>query len=249
MHSDDHLVLAVDCLGATVARLAPLRRVLWWLSVDDLVGPGGPLADPALVRALAEDDGIEHHHHGAYVREFLRSQGIASRRLDDHVGPVDHIDRGVAVVVGPHGSAADHLVEALSPVHAEVLAPEPAQALDQLGSCGVYVHAGPLPGRDRTLRLAVAAGAVVFVPDVGAGRYVEDVPVPDDQRYDDDTIRTGRLRDRIVMASAVPHAAQRASEPYRWAVEDERTTMVRQLARLVGVPMPTDAPDGRDGRA
>jgi hypothetical protein len=80
----------------------------------------------------------------------------------------------------------------------------------------------------------VAAGAIVFVPEAGAGRYVEDVPVPDTHRYDADAVESGALTDRIRIAVAVPGTALEAQQPYRWAVDDERIAMVRQLTRLVG---------------
>lgn len=235
-HAGDHLVLTADRLGATLLPLAPLRRALWWFSVDDLVGAGGPLADPALLTALGEDGGIDHYHHGAYVREFLRSHGIAGRRLDDHLGSFPVTDQASGrerVVIGPDGPAARDLAASLAALEPDVLSGQPDPIAARLEDCAVYLHAGPLAGRDPALRLAVAAGAIVFVPEAGAGRYMEDVPVPDAHRYTAEAIENGGLVERVRLAIAVPHTALRAQQPYRWAVQDEREAMVRQLSRLV----------------
>jgi hypothetical protein len=235
-HADGHLVLTADRLGATLLSLAPLRRALWWFSVDDLVGTGGPLADAALLTALGDDEGIDHYHHGAYVREFLRSRGIAARRLDDHLGPLPAAAGAPAdtrVVIGPAGAAARRVAASVAALAPQILPDDPAAIDSHLESCAVYLHAGPLAGRDPLLRMAVAGGAIVFVPESGAGRYVEDVPVPDTHRYDAEAVETGALAERVRLAIAAPEASRRAQQPYRWAVEDERDAMVRQLTRLI----------------
>jgi hypothetical protein len=236
-HRGDHLVIVDAALATVVGDLAPFRLAVWWCGVDDLVTGDGPLADADTLARVLTTPGVEHLHQSAYAREFLRSRAVASWPLPDVVDALSETAspperRTAHLLVGPpgHPSVAP-LIDACAGLDIRPLADDPAR-WNELGEALGYVHVAPQSGRDRLPRLAAAHGSVVVVLAAGAARFVEDVAVPDAQRFDDHALHSGALCSRLRSLLASPTEAWEDQSWYRDTVAaepDERRRAIRRL--------------------
>jgi hypothetical protein len=85
-------------------------------------------------------------------------------------------------------------------------------------------------------REAAACGAVVFVRARGAGRFIEDFPLPDFYRFDEGDIGSGELHRRVAAVYADPERYWIEQESFRTAVRWEKTVFYDEVRKLLGLP-------------
>jgi hypothetical protein len=195
-------------------------------------------------KAFFADRTLTHLTQSAYAADFLRAQGVGtSYPLGDYTDPAftalaPTAPNPDAVVAYNPAKGAD-LAGAFFGAHPEQTG-LPLRGMtkdgirEALSRARVYVDFGHLPGKDRLPREAAAAGAVVFVRTLGAGRFPEDFPIPDFFRFDESDVVSGGLHRRIeaVQADPAPHWADQ--EAFRDRIRAERSELEHQLLVIRG---------------
>jgi hypothetical protein len=235
-----HLVVLPEAIAFQTAPFSRATVAVWWLSVDN----GAVPADLFARKAFFADRDLVHLAQSAYAADYLRSQGVTrTYPLGDYTDPA-------FTEVAPSGPNPDRVVAHNPAKGAELAAaffagdpaavPLPLRGMTKEGigaalrRARVYVDFGHLPGKDRLPREAAAAGAVVFVRRLGAGRFAEDFPVPDHFRFDEADVASGELARRVaeVQADPAPHWAQQ--EDFRARIRAERSELADQLRAIRG---------------
>lgn len=185
--------------------LNPYRRIqkaIWWLSVD-------------FHEALNEKFDFEnsdstcmtHFVQSAYAASFLRSKGIS-----DFYYLTDYLH--AAYFAGKSQAQKNNVVlytpvkGAQSYIHRLMQADPSIQWLALSGMIRkqhaktmrqgkVYVDFGSHPGKDRQPREAVVNGCCVIVGLTGAARFHDDIPIPDDYKFDLQTMADHQILDTI----------------------------------------------------
>lgn len=236
-----HLVVLPEAIAAEAAPFQRASVAIWWLSVDN----GLVAADEQRRRAFFADRSIRHFTQSEYAAEFLRQQGVeTSYPLADYTDP--EFTSFVPAAPNPEPALAynpakgPELSEQFFTAHPEVQGlplrgMSKAEIVAAMRRTMVYVDFGHLPGKDRLPREAAASGAVVFLRKKGAGQFVEDFPVPDFFRFDEQDVLSGELAVRVAAVQADPAPFWAQQQTFRDRIRGEREELADQLRALRGV--------------
>jgi hypothetical protein len=208
----EHTVIVPEVWTWRLAQLRAVRKVVWWLSVDNYLEARSPFDFGAPVVHLAGS---------AYARAFVEAQG--GRRvapLSSYVHASFGADAGGerADVGGERADAGGERADAggeradVGGERADQVAYNPKKGLatverlmaaapdlawtrleglsragvaDALRRAKVYVDFGHHPGKERLPREAAAAGCCVITGMRGSAAFDEDVPIPPAYKFDD----------------------------------------------------------------
>jgi hypothetical protein len=235
-----HLVVLPEAIAFQAAPFSRATVAVWWLSVDN----GSVPADLFARRAFFADRALTHFTQSEYAADFLRAQGVTrSYPLGDYTDPafteLTPAGPNPDPVVAHNPAKGAGLAEAFfTGDPAAVALPLRGMSKDGIGEAlrraRVYVEFGHLPGKDRLPREAAAAGAVVFVRRLGAGRFAGDFPLPDFYRFDEADVASGELSRRVaeVQADPAPHWAAQAG--FRNRIRGERAELADQFRVIRG---------------
>jgi hypothetical protein len=220
-----------------VAHLTRVRKLVWWLRIEDD-------ADVAAVTAAAP--GAVHLAQSEHARRFLDLHGITARMLGDYVHP-NFVERATAlapaqrldtVLYNPDPS--DQLTPELIEASRDVLQWVPVAGLSRdevaeiMAYSKVYVDFGAHAGRTRLPREALAAGCCVVTGRRGAAGNGVDLPLPDGLSFDEtDPGLVKAVLNRIALAVIDFDASRQAFEPARAAVVAQEARLRGQVADLL----------------
>lgn len=209
------VVVIPEVMVGEVRRFAYARPIMWWLSVDNAAG--GALTACG-----------DHMAQSFYAWRHLRDHGHHPMMLGDYIHPVfakTNTVREPWVAVNPaKGADLIHRFGQLCP-DIEV---RPIEGMNRdevagfLNRATVFVDFGHQPGKDRLPREASASGCVVFIRDIGAARFRQDYPLPDDAFFvgDDASLLALGERVRAVLKDSPPSFG--AQVLYRRAIAREQ---------------------------
>jgi hypothetical protein len=234
-----HLVVLPEMLAGRVATFPRATVAVWWLSVDNALQTTNLLAR----RALLANRTLLHFHQSAYAEDYLRRAGVTSSPLGDFTTPefTDHEPPGPnsepGIAYNP-AKGAD-LAAGFFAAHPEQV-PVPVRGMSREETArlfrrtSIYVDFGHFPGKDRMPREAAASGSVVFLRNMGAGRFHDDFPVPDFFRFTEDDVASGELGRRIKTVQQDPQEAWGQQELLRKGIRSERDDLYAQVRLLRG---------------
>jgi hypothetical protein len=203
-----------------------IRTMIWWLSVDNYLVVLNGLIDRkkdkpffALKKALAhyafpdldfvKRSGTYNIVQSHYAQHFLESNGIkVTAYVNDYIGNTFLKQAAIAndtprkdyVLYNPKKGAAftEKLMQAAPHLQWKPLINlTPAQVAELLKESKVYVDFGEHPGRDRFPREAVTMGCCIITGMRGSAAFKEDVPIPDEFKFDENTASLQSILDKI----------------------------------------------------
>lgn len=183
-----------------------IRRVIWWMSVDNylknLINVMNGLLPNPLSRPVPRvftfdkaDKNIEHWGQSEYVRQFLRLNGVNKiKTIETHMS--QNFLRGAAHV----DLTAKKNIIAYNPrkgfeITGQIIKLEPEldwrpimgmtrmQVQELLAQAKVYIDFGEFPGRERLPREATLSGCVVITGKRGASANDVDINIPDEFKF------------------------------------------------------------------
>lgn len=232
-----HLVVLPEMLAGQFATYKRATVAIWWLSVDNALQTTNLMAR----RALLADRTLLHFHQSAYAEDYLRQAGVTSSPLGDFTTPefTEHEptapNSGPGIAYNP-AKGAD-LAAGFFAAHPEHV-PVPVRGMSRgetaelFRRTSIYVDFGHFPGKDRMPREAAVSGAVVFLRNLGSGRFHADFPVPDFFRFTEDDVTSGDLARRIRAVQETPEAFWGQQEALRRAIRSERDDLAAQVRSL-----------------
>jgi hypothetical protein len=236
----DVTVLVPQNAAHLVAHLTRVRKVVWWLRIEDD-------ADVAAVTAAAP--GAVHLAQSEYARRFLELHGVIAPVVGDYVhpnfvaraatfAPAQRLD---SVLYNPDPS--DRLTPKLIEASRDVLQWVPIAGLSRdevaeiMAYSKVYVDFGGHPGRCRLPREALAAGCCVITGRRGAAGNAVDLPLPDGFTFDEaDPGIVRAVLNRIALTIGEFDDAQDAFAAARSAVNGEEADTATAVQDLLSVP-------------
>ena len=231
-----------------------IRRVLWWMSVDNYLSHlmkkfSGDLNDP-LAKPLAkffyfgkEDSDIEHLVQSEYARQFIKLNGIANNKIhmvEDYLNQT-FLTRAAQVdlskkknIVAYNPKKGLELVE-----HFIAIAPNidwrpikdmtPAQVQELLASAKVYIDFGNHPGKDRIPREAAVSGCVVLVGKRGAAINDIDINIPAEFKFDLKIATPQNVINKIREVFDDFATAHEKQAAYRARIHDDKNRFVNEV--------------------
>jgi hypothetical protein len=179
-----------------------IQKAIWWLSVD---------FHEALKEKFDFEDSqssrVMHFAQSAYAASFLQSKGVTNfYYLTDYLHAAyftksKHQQKDNVVLYTPVKGAQAY-IQRLMKADASIqwlamtgmIRKQHARTMQQ-GK--VYVDLGNHPGKDRQPREAVVNGCCVIVGLAGAARFEEDIPIPQEYKFDLQTMNEDKILDAI----------------------------------------------------
>jgi hypothetical protein len=255
----DCAVIAPETRPQLLAPLRRARRCLWWLSVDNYLSAAAKRRRSAVhrLRALVQgsepsiaDAGLVHMVQSAYADDFVRRNGAQIvLPVSDYINPkllaeTNPSQRKNIILFNPKkGMAFTRKLMAAYPEFVFM----PLQGLDHagmravLGSAKLYIDFGHHPGKDRMPREAARAGCCILTSLSGSARYHEDMPIPDDYKFDaseKEIPAIGRMIDSI-FSDFPAHSGRFAS--YRQHIATEKGTFETEVEAFIDLLQSTQS--------
>ncbi len=221
-----NVLIAPEVLTETIAEAADteIRRILWWLSVDNWLGnilltydafyksPQKLLKMPFPRKfSFAFDDTLIHWTQSEYARQFLLVNGIKEeniRAVSDYLNPV-FLQRTRAislkakepyVAFNPRkGMKFTQKLMAAAPDISwrPIKDMTPVEVEEFLQRAMVYVDFGSHPGKDRLPREAAACGCCVVTGQRGAAANNVDIPIAEEFKFADEETSVPQIISKI----------------------------------------------------
>ncbi|MBQ3451960.1 MAG: hypothetical protein IJL12_04375 [Selenomonadaceae bacterium] len=201
-----NVIIAAETITANLYGAKKIRRVLWWMSVDNYLGnvisimehhQKNPLAKPLPKYFTFDkaDKDIEHWGQSEYVRQFLRLNGISKvASVETHMSQTflsraEHVDLAekenfVAYNPKKGFEITKQLIDIAPEIDWQPIENmTPAQVQEFLARAKVYIDFGEFPGRERLPREAILSGCVVIVGKRGAAANDFDINIPAEFKF------------------------------------------------------------------
>lgn len=189
LDSEENVVIFPEGVTNYVPVLDHVRKVLWWMSVDNYVSA----ARKASMDVLASEISL-HLYQSQYSKEYVEGKipDAKGMFLSDYINeefgkflyPAEF--RQNLAFYNPRKGYKNiepliHRVSWLNWIPLQGLTREKIIFLLQSGK--IYVDFGNHPGKDRIPREAAACGCCVITNMEGSAAYHEDVPIPDKYKF------------------------------------------------------------------
>ena len=232
-----------------------IRRILWWLSVDNYLSFFGSkiysFINNALYSPLVEmfyfntkDKDIEHWVQSEYARQFVELNGISADKIfmvEDYVNQaflqcatnIDLSKKENAVAFNPtKGFEVTKMLIQIAPnikwCPIQNMTPEQVQAL--LAKCKVYVDFGNHPGKDRIPREAALSGCVVITGRRGSAANDIDINIPSEFKFNEMKTPPQNIIQKIYEVFENFEAAHLKQANYRERIMDDKSRFAKEVA-------------------
>lgn len=109
-----------------------------------------------------------------------------------------------------------------------------SQVQELLKKAKVYIDFGTHPGKDRIPREAALAGCCVITGRQGSAAYYEDVPIPDDFKFNEDTHTIPAICKKINECFTDYEKMSQQFEPYRTIISNDKSTFELEVRTQFG---------------
>lgn len=231
---DESLCVVVpEVLQQNIESLQPAQVGLWWLSVDNALVAGRPMADPEGRKNWLKSIPL-HFTQSAYASAFLDAHGQhAHWMLTDYTDPdftqtVPELgDRQRQILYNPRkgGPLAEQLKQQMPDWLFVPLQNYTKSQVRQLMLVSrYYIDFGHHPGKDRLPREAAASGCLVMTLKAGAAQYFEDVPIDSVYKFTHAEVQQGGLNATLRQIDLDFASHWQAQHRYRSRIRQEKQT-------------------------
>ena len=195
----------------SIYQFKKIRRVLWWLSVDNYLHCLASFIDNFTNFVLTEkplqkffyfddrDGNIEHWVQSEYARQFIELNGIHKDHIylvEDYMNQaflkrsksIDFSKKENIVAFNPKkGIETTKVIISQAPDidWRPIQNMTPDQVQELLAKCKVYIDFGNHPGKDRIPREAALAGCVIITGKRGSAANDIDINIPTEFKFDE----------------------------------------------------------------
>lgn len=217
-----------------------IQKALWWLSVDnhEVLQDRFDFENPRSKQVF-------HFVQSAYAAAFLESKGQSRYLyLTDYLHPIYFAQarpqRKNNVVLYTPVKGAQHYIHQLMQADASIqwlplsgmIRKMHAKTMRQ---SKVYVDFGRHPGKDRQPREAVMNGCCVIVGLAGAARFDEDIPIPDQYKFDLQNMQDQKILDTIRRCLRDHEATIHDFDAYADIVHHDEQRFEEEIRAVFGV--------------
>lgn len=253
----EHVMIVPEVNTELLYRYKNLQRVMWWLSVDNYYHalaqrPGGIRGMVervkqrlGLKRVFDFDPAhpVKHFVQSEYARQHLLAKGITEIFfLSDYLSEAflgaqtNHTERIKKDVVAYNPAKGMEVTQRIQQTAPDIpFIPlrkmTPHEVAETLASSKVYIDFGPHPGKDRIPREAAALGCCVITNKKGAAKYFEDVPIPDEFKFENEQ-DTAAIVAKIRGCFSHYAVENEKYAPYRAFIHSEQTRFIADLRAI-----------------
>ncbi len=255
-----NVIIAAETITANLYGAKKIRRVLWWMSVDNYLGnvisimehyQKNPLAKslPKYFTFDKADRDIEHWAKSEYARQFLQVNGIPSNKIYhvetymnqtffEQAALIDLSRKKNLVAYNPRKGfeITKQLIDATPDIDWQPIENmTPAQVQELLARAKVYIDFGEHPGRDRLPREATVSKCVVITGKRGAAANDVDYNIPAEFKFNLETVTKRQVIEKIraVFENFEGELEKQAS--FRQRVYDDRKNFTATIANVFGI--------------
>jgi hypothetical protein len=242
---EDSVIVITEVVTSFTQHFHRARKAVWWLSVDDFfkwrhINPGS---------SIFEQTDCLHLAQSCYAMEFLRQRNVRDRHLlTDFVPPgaflggipaprlpiiVYNPKKGMEVTQSLMARCGD------MPIWVKLEGLDQGEMVELLGMASIYVDFGDHAGRDRIPREAALSGAIVITGRRGAAEFVQDVPLPDrfrlnEQAPDFEAAAVALIHEVLGSEQAFLDASAEQESYRRW-INHNRDAFMREVDHFIDV--------------
>ena len=264
--SKQNILIVPETFTSFLYSVKNIRRVIWWLSVDNLFRDVALRAvshfDHLLTAPMAKffcfqkcDDDVEHWTQSEYSKLFLKVNKVRSEKMyhiGDFISPtliklhktIDFKRKKNLVVYNAATSSKimQQLIDKMSDV--EWAAIQETQAVDApklLADAKIYVDFGDFPTYEIMPRRAAVLGCVVITGKHGAAANDVDINIPHDFKFDDAEKNLPAIEKKIRAVLADHKSAYAKQKNFLKKILDEQKKFNRNIAMTLGIKAKTDS--------
>lgn len=250
----EHVLVIPEIVSPMLRHYSEIRKVIWWLSVDNylkritpaklLVKLFNPGRENHLSMSAIRKLDVFHLCQSHYAKHFLIKNGIraeSTHMLSDSLNDLfltslpEKKGKLNQVVYNPKKGFrfTKKLIKAapgLGWVPIQGMTPE--QVMDLLYSSKVYIDFGNHPGKDRIPREAAMMGCCVIVGDRGSAGFQEDLPVPEEYRFSNDSSKITDIVDAIRRCQEGYDSEIIKFEGYRKFIRNEKDVFLNDIREI-----------------
>jgi len=226
-------VVVPEVLQQKIESLKPAQVGLWWLSVDNALVAGRPMAEPARRKNWLKSIPL-HFTQSAYASAFLDAHGQQAHwMLTDYTDPEFTQtlpalgDRRRQILHNPRkgGPLAEQLKLHMPDwVFVPLQNYSKSQVRRLMQESRYYIDFGHHPGKDRLPREAAASGCLVMTLRAGAAQFFEDVPIDSVYKFTKDEVHQGQLSASLQKIDLDFASHWQAQHRYRSRIRHEKQT-------------------------
>lgn len=238
-----------------------IRRVFWWLSVDNYLIPLvqhfangisnlmiNPLANPLpkIFQFQKENFDIEHWVQSEYARQFVKLNGIPDDKIhfvgdylnQAFLAKVENIDfsqKENQVAFNPKkGFEITQILMNVAPDinWRPIQNMTPEQVQELLAKCKVYIDFGNHPGKDRIPREAALSGCVVITGMRGSAANDVDINIPCEFKFDVRNCQPGDVINKIKVAFENFDSEYYKQKDYRRRILEDKKRFAEEVAAV-----------------
>ena len=242
---EDSVIVITEMVTSFAQHFHRARKVVWWLSVDNFfkwrhVNPGP---------SIFEQTGCLHLAQSRYAMEFLRQRNMRDRHLLTDFIPPGAFPGGTPAprlpIIAYNPKKGTEVTQSLMarcgdrPLWVKLEGLSRSAMAELLGMASIYVDFGDHPGRGRMPREAALSGAIVITGRRGAAGFVQDVPLPDrfrlDEQAPDFEAAAAALIDEVLGSEQAFLDASAEQESYRHWIGHNRDAFMREVDHFIDV--------------
>ncbi|MBE5871415.1 MAG: hypothetical protein E7294_09170 [Lachnospiraceae bacterium] len=194
---EENLVIVPESAIDYVFMTKKVRIFLWWLSVDNL-HTNVDVSDKRELLGCIDQRVDKHLVQSAYAADFLKKNGIDRVRIsrladylnDTYLNNDIKKEKKENIVVFNPKKGVDFTKKIILNAQNIKFVPLSNMTTEEvhhlLMKAKVYIDFGNHPGKDRIPREAVMSGCVVITGKRGSAAFYEDVPIPEEFKFEDD---------------------------------------------------------------
>ena len=263
VEDNTHNILIVpETLTVFLYSLKKIRRVIWWISVDnffrDIALQAVGHFDKILTTPMSQffcfqkyDDDIEHWTQSDYAKRFLKVNGVPDEKIyyiGDFISPalvklhkdVDFKSKKDTVVFNAATDAK--IISKLASLVPKVdwLAIQDTQAVDApklLAEAKIYVDFSDHVSKDMMPRRAAVLGCVVITNKKGAAANNVDINIPSEFKFDVDEENLMPIADKVREILKDFKGAYSKQKKFLDKILDEQQKFIRNVAMTLGIKL------------
>ena len=267
VEDNSHNILIVpETLTTFLYALKKIRRVIWWLSVDnffrDIALQAVGHFDRILTTPMSKffcfqkyDEDIEHWTQSDYAKRFLKVNGVPDEKIyyiGDFISPalvklhkdVDFKRKKNTVVF--NAATDSKIISKLASLVPKVdwLAIQDSQAVDApklLAEAKIYVDFSDHVSKDMMPRRAAVLGCVVITNRKGAAANNVDINIPAEFKFDVDEKNLSPIADKIREIFKDFDSAYSKQKKFLDKIFDEQQKFNRNVAMTLGIKIKSDS--------
>lgn len=250
-----NILIVPEVKTSQIYEFPNITKCIWWLSVDNFfVAEGRRKKWKSLfgfrskkIRKYDFSDipRLSHFVQSRYAREFLKSKGIPSTRIEylsDYLN-TDFLKAAAGSPIKKEDWIAynprkgfeftQHLIEAAPELEWKPIQNmSRAQVIDLLKKSKVYIDFGNHPGKDRLPREAAICNCCVITGRKGSAAFYEDVPIQDEFKFSDELSRIPNIIRKIRNCLSNHEHEVQKQDDYRDIIRHEEQVFEKEVRRI-----------------